>query len=209
MSAQLTALQEDALTEFFNIAIGRAAAMLSQMIGEGIALSVPVIQLVGVREAAEVLGGPDRRLCSVMQTLRGDFSAEAMLVFPENQSLEIVRLLLRDSVPLQDITEMEQDALTEVGNIILNACIGTLTNLLSGDFAIGLPQFRLGACSEILAAGRRADEDCMLMLHIDFRVERHSITGYVIFMQDLPSLQALVQSVDRYIARHVSDAARP
>jgi len=208
MNPQLSALQEDALTEFFNIAIGRAAAMLSQMIGEGIELSVPVIRLVRGQEAAEVLGGPERRVCSVMQTLRGDFSAEAMLVFPESQSLEIVRLLLRDSVPLQDITEMEQDALTEVGNIILNACIGTLTNLLSGDFTIGLPQFRLGACSEILAAGRRGQEDCMLLLHIDFRVERHAITGYVIFMQDLPSFQALIQSVDAYIARNVSDAPR-
>ncbi|WP_211243324.1 chemotaxis protein CheC [Chitiniphilus eburneus] len=202
----LNPLQQDTLTEFFNIAMGRAAATLSRMVSEEVSLSVPQMRFVRRSEAADLIGATEDRVCSVMQTLRGHFAADAMLIFPETRSLEIVRVMIGDTLPLEDITEMEQEAMTEVGNIILNACIGTLSNLLDGDFTIGLPSFRVGSCSEILNGFRPALDELVLLLHINFSVERYAIQGYVVFLQDVAAFSSFVESIDRFLERAMNGA---
>ncbi|UXY14152.1 chemotaxis protein CheC [Chitiniphilus purpureus] len=200
MNIALTPLQQDTLTEFFNIAMGRAASTLSRMVNEEVALSVPQMRFVQRSEAALLMGDGGERICSVMQTVRGDFDADALLIFPEMRSLELVRLMIGDVVPLEDITEMEQEALTEVGNIILNACIGTLANLLRGEFSIGLPLFRLGTCTDIFHGDRPEHDELVLLLHINFSVERYAIQGYVVFLQDVASFTGFTDSINRFLA---------
>ena len=51
---------------------------------------------------------------------------KALLIFPEQNGLDLVRLILRNSPPLSEMTEMEQEAFSEVGNIILNSCVGSI-----------------------------------------------------------------------------------
>ena len=60
----------------------------------------------------------------------------AILLFPKSNSLQLVRTLLKDQVPLDNLTELEQEALLEVGNVMLNACFGTVTNLLQLNITI-------------------------------------------------------------------------
>jgi chemotaxis protein CheC len=81
------------------------------------------------------------RVCGVSQHYEGAFATEAILMFPEDKSLDIVRLMVGDAVPLQELTEMEQEAMSEIGNIILNSCVGTLANIFQElqRFAAGVP----------------------------------------------------------------------
>ncbi len=65
-----------------------------------------------------------------------------MLVFPEVHSLELVRSLLKENVPLDSLTDLEQEALMEVGNIILNACLGSISNALGEPINCSMPSFR-------------------------------------------------------------------
>jgi chemotaxis protein CheC len=198
----LTELQHDALVEIFNIGVGHAARAMSEIVNEEVTMSVPSISFVNRADAAQMLGNKDStRVCGVSQHYQGAFSTEAILMFPEEKSLEIVRLMVGESVPLKELTEMEQEAMSEIGNIILNSCVGTLANIFSQELCGSLPVYHVGTSEQILSASGGQADSVVLMLHIDFILETHQIHGYVAFVLDLTALHDLQDQVDRYLAR--------
>jgi chemotaxis protein CheC len=197
---ELNDLEHDALIEVFNIGTGQAAAMLSQMLGDHIELSVPAVCFVSrLTAASELTADAGKRICGVSQRFQGAFNADAILIFPENKSLEIVRLLVGDDIPLDELTAMEQEALSEIGNIILNALVGTLANLLGWEFSCSLPMYHFGTSGEILHTEVKSETDLVMLLHIGLRLERHQINGYVAFLLDLSSIQGLREGISRFL----------
>jgi chemotaxis protein CheC len=203
----LTDLQHDALVEIFNIGVGHAARAMSEIVNEAVTMSVPSISFVNRAEAAAMLGNKDSaRVCGVSQHYEGAFSTEAILMFPEDKSLDIVRLMVGESVPLKELTEMEQEAMSEIGNIILNSCVGTLANIFSQELSGSLPSYHVGTSEEILGASGGSAHTVVLMLHIDFILETHQIHGYVAFILDMTALHDLQEQVDRYLAKVMGPA---
>jgi chemotaxis protein CheC len=206
----LSELENDALIEIFNIGVGHAAASMSAIVNEAVRMSVPSISFMPRAEAARLLGaGADghnmapERICGVSQHYAGAFETEAILMFPEDKSLEIVRLMVGEAVPLKELTDMEQEAMCEIGNIMLNSCVGTLANIFQRELRGSLPQYHVGTSDEILtatASGSRADT-VVLMLHIDFLLEKHQIRGYVAFVLAISALHELKDQINLYIAR--------
>lgn len=198
----LSELQHDALVEIFNIGVGHAAAAMSGIVNEEVTMSVPSIRFVNRAEAAIMLVNHEsRRICGISQHYQGAFSTEAVLMFPEDKSLEIVRLMVGELVPLKELTEMEQEAMSEIGNIILNSCVGTLANLFGQELQGSLPVYHVGTSEDILSASGDQGEAVVLMLHIDFILEKHQIHGYVAFILDVTALHDLQYQVDQYLAR--------
>ncbi|RYI99724.1 MAG: chemotaxis protein CheX, partial [Acetobacteraceae bacterium] len=88
----LTELERDALTELVNIGVSRAAVGLRKMVGEQVLLSVPSIELISQRVAAALVGEREGQdLIAVRQGFAGVFSGQAMLIFPQAKSLQLVR----------------------------------------------------------------------------------------------------------------------
>ncbi|MFL6660187.1 MAG: chemotaxis protein CheC [Massilia sp.] len=198
----LNELQHDALVEIFNIGVGHAARAMSEIVNEEVTMSVPSISFVNRADAAQMLGNKDTsRVCGVSQHYEGAFSTEAILMFPEDKSLDIVRLMVGESVPLQELTEMEQEAMSEIGNIILNSCVGTLANIFAQELSGSLPAYHVGTSEEILSASGSMADTVVLLLHIDFILETHQIHGYVAFILDLTALHDLTHQIDLYLAR--------
>lgn len=197
---ELTDIQQDALLEIFNIGAGHAAATLSRMVNEEVMLSVPTVQFLKLAQAAELLG-TTRRISAVAQSFNGPFKLEAILIFSENETLEVVRLMIGEKIPLHELTDLEQDALIEIGNIILNSCIGTLSELFATEFTSSLPAFRLGTSEEVLGAGCEPDDHVVMLLHVDFGLERHNIRGHVVFLLDVSSLERLKERVNHFVYR--------
>ncbi len=201
----LNELQHDALVEIFNIGVGQAAAAMSGIVNEEVTMSVPSISFVNRADAALMLVDSEtRRICGVSQHYHGAFSTEAILMFPEEKSLEIVRLMVGELIPMQELTEMEQEAMSEIGNIILNSCVGTLANVFEQELEGTLPIYHIGTSEDILAASGSTSVDAVvLMLHINFVIESHQIHGYVAFILDVSALHDLRFQVDEYLRRMV------
>src|SRR6204780_3486516 len=127
----LTDIEQDALAEIANMGVSRAANSLRQMVGEEVLLSVPAVKIV-TREAASKLVERNnaKRLVAVQQSFEGPFAGRALLIFPEAQSLELVRAIVGDEHSLEDVIDLEQEALAETGNIILNGCLAPIANFL-------------------------------------------------------------------------------
>jgi len=130
-ASELSEIEQDALAEIANMGVSRAAASLRRMVGEQVFLSVPAVSIVTRATASRLVErGHSTKLVAVQQSFEGPFSGRALLIFPEAQSLELVRSIVGEQHSLEDVIDLEQEALAETGNIILNACLATIANVL-------------------------------------------------------------------------------
>lgn len=205
-SAMLDELELDALTELVNIGVGRAAVSLREMVGEQVLLSVPTVALVSRARAVEILNEREtRKLVAVHQVFEGDIAGRVLLIFPETKSLELVRAVTGGELPLEDIIELEQEALAETGNIILNGCLATIANMLHRSLKMSLPEVLRGNGPELFALAPSGASDVVMFLYIDFLVRQRDISGYIAMLMDMPSWAALKDLLGELIERSTGE----
>lgn len=190
--------QLDALSEVFNIGVGKAAAALSTLIQDEVLLAVPHVSVVTVSEAVQQLGATGlREMYGVRQPFAGAINGDALLIFPSEQSLELVRIAAGGAATALD--EMAHDAMAEIGNLMLNACIAALGDLLGEHFEIGTPRVDSGDGRTLLST--RVQNHMVVFLHIRFELKSSPIVGFVVFVLHTPSLSALKASIDALLGR--------
>jgi chemotaxis protein CheC len=195
---ELTELEEDALIEIFNIGIGRSANVLNQLANEPVSIDIPKLHLVRSQEAiTKLLKIRQEPVSAVKQAFSGDFSGQAILLFNQEDGLKLVQRLLQDSVPLDSLSELEQDSLCEIGNIILNACFGTVINFLKADISIEMPEFRQGRINDIYDSAEQ--NDWSLFLEVRFTLPSESIEGSVAIVMGVKSLTVFRDSVQALV----------
>lgn len=199
----LSELEIDALTELVNIGVSRAAASLRKMIGVQVILSVPSIEIVSRDTAAQLIGErEDSTLVAIHQDFSGAFAGQALLIFPERSSLELVRAVTGGELGPDELVELEQEALAETGNIILNGCLATMANMLERSLTMSLPEVLRGRGPELFQISRaQPPASTVLFLYINFSVREHDIRGFIAMLMDLPSLTQLKLLVRNFIER--------
>jgi chemotaxis protein CheC len=207
----LTSLETDALSEIVNIGVSRAAASLRQMVGRPVVLSVPSIEVTTGRTAAALMAerevGP---LVAVSQDFAGAFGGRALLIFPETNSLSLVRAVTGedlDEADLADVIDLEEEALKETGNVVLTNCLATMANILQQPLEMSIPTVlrEEGAALFLRAEDPAAPpgSGVVLFLYINFAISDRDIRGYIAVLMDLPSLDALKGVVADFIGRVV------
>jgi chemotaxis protein CheC len=201
-SGQLTPLSElekDALAELSNMAMARAANSLRQMIKHQVQLSVPSVEIVSKEAATQLISKPtNATLVAIRQDFTGAFSGRALLIFPESSSLELVRVVVGTQLPLEDIVNLEDEALAETGNIILNSWVATIANLLKSGLKMSLPTVVRGDSSQMFKS--EESQSLVLFLHIKFEISTKEIRGYVALLMDIPSVEELRSLIADFIA---------
>ena len=196
----LTELQLDALTELVNLGVSSAATSLSELVREEVLLSVPQVAVVTGDQAITNLREHDaKRLVGIHQDFDGDIRGRALLIFPEARSMELIRALVGADLSPDDIMELEQEALAETGNILLNGCLSTMANSLQRNLKISLPEVIHGDGADLFRHSN-ADER-VLFIYINFVVKQRDIQGFLAMILDLPSLVMLQKLLDAYIER--------
>jgi chemotaxis protein CheC len=205
-TALLGELEHDALTELVNIGVSRAAVSLRKLVGDQVLLSVPAVEVMGRRSAAALIQERDiGQLVAVRQRFEGAFSGQALLIFPESNGLDLVRAVTRDVLSPEDMRDIEQEALSETGNIVLNGCLATIANMLQITLTISLPEVLRGDGQVLFdVSGDGSDSGVVLFFYINFTVSGRDIRGYIAMLMDLPSLDALKSLIDEFIERVMS-----
>lgn len=189
--------EADAIAELFNIGMGEPAAALSSMLGEEVHLSVPSFAVsTRSRISRDIAPGITAPVCAVRGAFAGPFTGEAMLIFPEQGTLALVGRLVPVDPSADGPGEMEQDALTEIGNIILNGCLASLSNLIGGEIAGTVPGYRAGDPEWVIGTA----EDPVLFVRIDMALAAGDARGHALFLLDIASLDAFREAVRRSMA---------
>lgn len=219
----LSELERDALAELGNIGIGKASTALGRMLGGLVTLSVPSVEMVPPDEVAGLL---DRALApplvGVSERLGGLFAGCALLVFPQAGSLPLVRAALPPDVPADDVPELEDEVLAELGNVVLNSALALVANLLGEPVDTGLPVVVRGngaevlrSCAVVVEAGAAQSGlgGAAVLFHIDLHTRLPGgdgtsvgigVGGRVVLLLDAGSAGTLQAKLGRYIGRMVA-----
>jgi chemotaxis protein CheC len=198
-TAALTELELDALGEISNIAMARAATSLRKLVGKEILLSVPTVEVLPREAAVRIISKAENsNMVAVRQDFDGTFTGRVLLIFPEASSFELVRVVIGRQLTLEDVIELEEDALAETGNIVLNSWVATMANLLRQSLKVSLP-IVIHHESQKLFESAGFSTSTVLFLHIRFHISGKNIEGYVAMVMDVQSLDALRQLVATFI----------
>ena len=200
----LSEIEHDALTEITNMAIGRSAGVLNEMIGQEVILSVPQVLILDQSKLSghlTTLQGHD--LTVVQQGFDGPLSGLASIAFPEQKSLELVRLLLGEEMSLEEIVELEQEALQEMGNVILNSFLGTFGNEFGVNISSEIPKFHKDVDSGSLISNVSTSSVSIIFIHVDFYVKEKNIDGYLVLAVSIPTMEKLANLIKSYVAKYV------
>jgi chemotaxis protein CheC len=198
---ELTATQKDALIELLNIGFGRAAASLSQLTGHRVMLEVPQVSVHAIVDLERVLRTVVQNdVASVHQIFSGPVAGDALLLL-DYKAAGMLKELLTNEAPLPlPLDASAREVLTEVGNILLNACLGTFGNILNVQVSFSIPQLNLESLSDILRSLLVTREGLRyaLIVHAGFRLRDAEVTGYLVVVLSVASLDRLIRAVEEW-----------
>ena len=208
--ALLDALEVDALTELVNIGVSRAAASLRQMVGRQVLLSIPSIEVTTQEIAISLMAEREvGALVAVRQDFTGAFGGRALLIFPEVNSMALVRAVAGEGVAEIELEELEEEALKETGNVVLTNCLATMANMLQRPLEMSLPTILREESSTLFRQAADASvTGVVLFLYINFAISERNIRGYLAVLMDMPSLEALKSVIADFIARVLDPRAQ-
>jgi chemotaxis protein CheC len=193
---ELTLEQKDGLTELINIGYGRAAGVLSELTGYRIALEVPQVTIHDIEAMGPmlqaVLASP---IASVNQVFSGPVSGSALLLLNEASALVLSNLLGDDRFVSRELDASAREIITEVGNIVLNACLGVFGNLLQVQVNFSVPRLSVENVSRVLDLITEESTEPLshgLMIHTRFHVKSENVTGYLVIILGIASLDRLL-----------------
>jgi len=196
---QLTAAQQDALVELLNIGFGRAAASLSQLTGHRVLLDVPQVSLHAIDEVGEALERTIRgHVASVHQIFTGPVGGDALLILDEAGAAILKELLTSEPALPLAIDASAREVITEVGNILLNACLGTFGNLLKVQVSFSVPHLSIENVAGLLESLMVSQQGIRyaLIVHAAFRLRDTQVTGYLMIVLSVASLDRLIRAVE-------------
>ena len=198
---ELSTAQHDALVELLNIGFGRAAASLSQLTGHRVVLEVPHVSVHPIAMLDSVLSAVvSTEIATVHQIFAGPVAGDALLILSHEAAGTLKELLTDEpALPLR-IDASAREVLTEVGNILLNACLGTFGNLLDVQVSFSVPQLNLDTLHGVLETlmVHRESMRYALLVHAGFRLRDAEVKGYLVIVLSVASLDRLIRSVEQW-----------
>jgi chemotaxis protein CheC len=192
--------QVDALKELINVGVGRAAGMLNQLVNTHIQLQVPDVTVLTMEEYSEKLEEIiSEKLAIVRLGFEGAFSGVAELVFPEESAINLVAVLSDEEPGTPDLDAAKTDALTEVGNIVLNSVMGSFANILNERLSFHLPVYSNDAGDVLRGPDRDIARDKIIIAQVHFTIRKLETVGDIILLFEMGSFDALLSHVDKFM----------
>jgi chemotaxis protein CheC len=205
----LTADQKDAVTELVNIAFSRTAAALSELTGNRVELTVPEVTAHPIGGLLPALSRfVHGEVATVHQIFGGPVAGDAFLLLDVEGAARLVDLLTDAGAPTRQMGASAREVLAEVGNILLNACLGVFGDLLQVRFTFAVPRLHLESLAsmlESLVVGQDGLRHALLV-GARFKVRASDVTGCLVLVLGVTSLERFVRTVERWADRSASGA---
>jgi len=187
-----------ALTEVCNIGMEHAAIALSQLMGKGVSIQVPRLQVLEGSGVSYLLDAQE--VTALQLQILGNVRGSILILLLQENAERILELLL-GKLPEkgEPLSEMERATLMEVGNILASACLNVLGNTLKTTLLPSVPTLMSGKGSEVFAraTARAGDDETVVMIDTMFSVS-DSLCGGSIFLIPAPaSLWAMLGALEQ------------
>nr|WP_300183947.1 chemotaxis protein CheC [uncultured Agathobaculum sp.] len=192
----MNSLQIDALREIGSIGTGNAATALSSMLGMEVRIPLPEVQILEFNAAVEKLGGFETISAGIISDLRGEINGLMLALF----QLDAINLLLGKMMgkkinDYDELTEIENSAIIEIGNILISSFINALSGLSGVRITPSVPQISIdmqGAIITVPMAAYGSQSDYIMLIGGSFLVEHKEVPCRLLLAPDMRSLNYLL-----------------
>ena len=201
---ELTEQQKDALSELINIAFSRTAASLSELTGHRVMLDVPKVAIFPINELGTALAEfLPAEVATVHQVFSGPVTGDALLLLNYDGAITLTDLLTEERIKSERLNTSAREVLTEVGNILLNACLGMFGNLLQVHVSFSVPRLHLETLDALLRSMMVESEGLRyaLVVYTAFRLRDSAVSGYLVIALNVGSLDRLIQEAENWEER--------
>jgi chemotaxis protein CheC len=201
---KLTERQRDALSELINIAFARTGAALSELTGHRVLLNPPEVAVYRTQEVRGALAKfVPGDVASIHQVFAGPVAGDALLLLNYEGAVQLTDLLTDEHQHSAYLDESAREVLTEVGNILLNACLGMFGNLLNVHVTFSVPRLHLETLDELIAnlTTDKTEMHYALVVYTAFQIRDSSVKGFLVIVLSVDSLDRLIQEVDAWEAQ--------
>lgn len=197
----ITDQQTDALSELINIAFSRTAASLSDLTSQRVLLDLPEVSICGMDKLYLSLSNfIEGEVATMHQVFDGAVAGDALLVLNYDGAVALNYLLSEEERRSARLDESGREVLSEVGNILLNACLGVFGNLLKVYVSFFVPRLHMEALDAMMMS-LIIDKDDMryaLVAYTSFRLRDSAVNGCLVIVLGVSSLDRLIRSVSEW-----------
>ncbi|RJQ49886.1 MAG: chemotaxis protein CheC [Nitrospiraceae bacterium] len=204
-----TSEELEILQEIMNIAFGKSAADLADVIDTHVVLNVPFIDIMQVTDLPSYILNyvkDYRNISIVEQNFWGRFKGDALLVFSSGSGKELITMLQHGentSLESDPIEILERETLMEVGNIIIGACVGKLAELLKDVVTYTPPMIILERFYNDAISENHFDPDkTAIVLKTDFSFTEGNVSGFLFLITSNDSIQWMKEALRVFIAQY-------
>lgn len=191
--------EKDALQQLVNIAFSRTANSLAELTGHRIEISAPKVEICYIQELIDRLGELFLgEVATVHQVFGGTLSGNAMLILNQRGAAYLAELLTDGEAGHSgDLDISAQEVLTEVGNILLNACLGMFGNLLKVHVTFSVPELKIHQLKKLLSTIQVEDLalEYAVLIYTRFALRGGDISGCLAIVLGVASLERLLSAL--------------
>ena len=198
----ITTAQHDALREIMNIAIGRSARLLGELVNKLILLEVPTILIIAPSKIDEFLASnaETARTLIISQEFTGSVLGRVGISFSFDSAGTLLGIISeRQPVESQIFSIEELSILEEVANILLNGAISAIADLLDEIIQLSLPTVTMGnpgkSYSKWISGCLDPNDSAFIIVSANMIVEDQSIEGVITFSMAVMQIEELLNKL--------------
>jgi chemotaxis protein CheC len=196
---KLSAIQADAIQELGNIGAAHAATTLSQMLGSTIEMSVPAVTVVDLSHLADYMG--EESAAMVAFELQGDIAHGGYILFyiTRESAIRMTNTMLGLTETNRPLSEMDESALLEVGNIMVSAFLDATAELLGFVMLPSPPALTIDmahAAMQSLIAQMQEETNEVLLFSTELICEEYKVDSDIIMMPERSTLNRIIDLLE-------------
>lgn len=195
----LEGFKMDVLKEVGNIGAGNAATALSQLLDKPIDMAVPKVQILPFEKIADKVGGPEQIVLAVFFRVEGEAPGNLFFILtPEAGKGLLHRLAGIEASEEEFFNEMEQSALSEIGNILAGSYLSSLADFTQLSMTPTVPGLAMDMAGAILnygliQFGEMGDD--ALLIDTTFLEGKDEVEGQFFLIPDPESFDKIFKSL--------------
>ncbi|MFQ5587698.1 MAG: chemotaxis protein CheC [Nitrospiria bacterium] len=197
--------EQGILQEVMNISFGKAVSELSEIIDAFITLGVPDVCLVPSEDFQDYLTHQihiAHPYHGIEQSFSGKLNGHVFMVFPEGSEKRLAALLgdqSRDMV-FEEAERLEKEALIEIGNILMGACVGKLVTVLNETVSFSPPRLEMAwSPSWQMPLNFIRKEGAVLSVKTQFDFLEKEINGYFFLITNEASIPWFKKALSSFL----------
>lgn len=204
------------INELVNLCMSQAANILSDMLHQKVALSIPYVEFVTGQGIQNLRENPNFSflfstgiILSSTIKFSSDFMGKASFMFPARHAKNLVQLCMLDSNEYDNRMEYQElgydhqlidadyDVLREVSNVMLNLLVGEFANFLEMPVEYTFPRVDLIQALESDQSLFLRKDTFVLIFHTALTLEQSEIKGTILMTVGISSIKHIINKIDQ------------